>query len=294
MIDESKLPLPSWWDGPLNRKPYKAATGREPYKLGASYRGVDAIGPRPLSDHAPDVLVIFPGGHGEYMNECVELSMRFLWLAYGIPAYQANGFEVVKNYRKSMPGKTLTAIPNDAAAPCPSPGDVLAYGTVSPGHTSVCMGRDVDAGGFGTITVMEQNNSKEGRKVLPVRAFKVIASPAVTAFLHYPIGGHIDMPEPPISTTPGSTRFFPETQHNISNAFLAFWLAEPKALSYFGFPLTEEVREVLSDGKTYTVQYFERARFEYHPELAEGQKVLLGLVGAELEAIRKERHPQGE
>jgi len=33
------------------------------------------------------------------------------------------------------------------------------------------------------------------------------------------------------------------------------------------------------DGKTYTVQYFERTRFEYHPENAAPYNVLRGLVG---------------
>jgi hypothetical protein len=44
------------------------------------------------------------------------------------------------------------------------------------------------------------------------------------------------------------------------------------------------VREVNpGDGITYTVQYFERARFEYHPEYAGTEyEVLLGLLGNEM------------
>jgi hypothetical protein len=37
-----------------------------------------------------------------------------------------------------------------------------------------------------------------------------------------------------------------------------------------------------SDGKTYTSQYFQRARMEYHPELPEGQRIVLGALGSEL------------
>ena len=33
------------------------------------------------------------------------------------------------------------------------------------------------------------------------------------------------------------------------------------------------------DGKTYTVQYFERAVFEYHPENSPPHDVLLSLLG---------------
>jgi N-acetyl-anhydromuramyl-L-alanine amidase AmpD len=64
--------------------------------------------------------------------------------------------------------------------------------------------------------------------------------------------------------------------------FQAFYNHEPEALSYWGLPLEPSKQEVLSDGKLYTVQYFERARFELH-----GNQVMLGLVGAELLASKK-------
>ena len=45
-------------------------------------------------------------------------------------------------------------------------------------------------------------------------------------------------------------------------------------------PISEEFVETLDDGKPYLVQYFERARFEYHPEAADPQyEVLLGQFG---------------
>ena len=53
-------------------------------------------------------------------------------------------------------------------------------------------------------------------------------------------------------------------------------------LPIFGFPLTDEIAE---DGQT--VQYFERAVFEYHPENDEPYRVLLRRLGAEALA-RKE------
>ena len=75
-------------------------------------------------------------------------------------------------------------------------------------------------------------------------------------------------------------RFFPETGHSLSNAFLGYW-ERNGGLALFGYPISEEIREVSpTDGKEYTVQYFERARFEYHPEYkgTDGE-VLLGLLG---------------
>jgi hypothetical protein len=77
-----------------------------------------------------------------------------------------------------------------------------------------------------------------------------------------------------------SHRYFPETGHSLSNAFLGYW-DRNGGLAQFGYPMSEEVTEVSpTDGKQYTVQYFERARFEYHPEY-KGTKaeVLLGLLG---------------
>ncbi len=69
----------------------------------------------------------------------------------------------------------------------------------------------------------------------------------------------------------------------MSGEFLKHWQARG-GLASFGYPLSEELREVnQADGKTYTVQYFERARLEYHPE-NQGTEfvVLLGLMGREV------------
>ncbi len=69
--------------------------------------------------------------------------------------------------------------------------------------------------------------------------------------------------DPPAPSVPGA-RYFPQTGHNLAGSFRRFWEANGGE-AQFGFPLGEERREVLEDGNEYTVQYFERARFEYHP-----------------------------
>ncbi len=78
---------------------------------------------------------------------------------------------------------------------------------------------------------------------------------------------------------PGGS-YYPETGHNLRNSFKLYWEANG-GLSIYGFPISEEFQEINpDDGKTYVVQYFERARFEYHPENKGSQyEVLLGLLG---------------
>lgn len=62
-------------------------------------------------------------------------------------------------------------------------------------------------------------------------------------------------------------QFFPESGHTLGGAFSWLWQSRG-GVPIFGFPITEEFMEVsLADGQSYLVQYFQRARFEYHPEL---------------------------
>jgi len=86
---------------------------------------------------------------------------------------------------------------------------------------------------------------------------------------------------PAFSSTP-ERRYFPETGHSLSHGFKAFW-ERSGGLPIFGYPLTEEFSEINPDlGKPFTVQYFERQRFEYHPELAgTPYEVQLGRLGVE-------------
>jgi choice-of-anchor B domain-containing protein len=67
-------------------------------------------------------------------------------------------------------------------------------------------------------------------------------------------------PADPPATARGDATYFNETGHNLGGRFLDFWQAHG-GLAQFGYPLTEEFTETLEDGKPYTVQYFERARF---------------------------------
>ena len=89
-------------------------------------------------------------------------------------------------------------------------------------------------------------------------------------------------------------RFFAETGQNVCEPILRAWRAsgveldgrrgtsEAESTALFGLPLSGLIAETLADGKTYQVQYFERARFEIHPENQPPFAVLSGLLGAEL------------
>jgi spore germination protein len=81
--------------------------------------------------------------------------------------------------------------------------------------------------------------------------------------------------------------YFPQTGHSLSGGFLQYWRAHG-GLPVYGYPITEEFVEVSpSDGKSYTVQYFQRNRFEWHPELAgTPYGIQLGLLGAQYVAKR--------
>jgi hypothetical protein len=80
--------------------------------------------------------------------------------------------------------------------------------------------------------------------------------------------------------TTTARRYFEPTGHSLGGTFLNYW-NRYGGLPIFGYPLSEEFQEQSeTDGKTYTVQYFERARFEHHPENAgTPNEVLLGLLG---------------
>ncbi len=71
---------------------------------------------------------------------------------------------------------------------------------------------------------------------------------------------------------------FSEVPHTISGAFRSYWEAKG-GLARFGLPLTDELVEPGPGRIPQTVQYFERNRFELHPENPAPYNVLLGLLG---------------
>ncbi|HEX2915104.1 MAG TPA: C39 family peptidase [Chloroflexia bacterium] len=81
--------------------------------------------------------------------------------------------------------------------------------------------------------------------------------------------------KPVTASTDSNTLYFPQTGHTVANGFRTFW-ENNGGLQVFGYPISQEFDE---GGKV--VQYFERARLEYHLENPEPTKILLGLLGVE-------------
>ncbi|HUY99398.1 MAG TPA: hypothetical protein VMU89_03545 [Thermomicrobiaceae bacterium] len=90
-----------------------------------------------------------------------------------------------------------------------------------------------------------------------------------------------EAPFQPISSgNDANCTFYAATGHRLCFGFQSYWQRHG-GLAAFGYPLSEEFPEKNPDtGQTYTVQYFERARFEYHPENPPGWQVELGRLGA--------------
>jgi hypothetical protein len=76
----------------------------------------------------------------------------------------------------------------------------------------------------------------------------------------------------------------------VCGTFLTYW-QEHGGLAQQGYPLSEVFVETSQlDGKPYTVQYFERAVFEHHPENQPPYDVLLSQLGT---YVGKSRYTQG-
>lgn len=103
--------------------------------------------------------------------------------------------------------------------------------------------------------------------------------------------------EPPESGAKRGCLWFKETGHNVCDqgngiGFKTYWETHglaiegldsyARSLQLFGLPLTEPRMETNSSGDTVLTQWFERARFEWHPNNPNEYKVLLGLLGKEV------------
>ncbi|MEO8287952.1 MAG: ABC transporter substrate-binding protein [Chloroflexota bacterium] len=81
------------------------------------------------------------------------------------------------------------------------------------------------------------------------------------------------------SAAQGDSRTFTETGKTVKGKFLDYW-TNHGGLAQQGLPISDEVQDISDlNGKTYTMQYFERAVFELHPENQAPYDVLLSLAG---------------
>jgi hypothetical protein len=102
-------------------------------------------------------------------------------------------------------------------------------------------------------------------------------------------------------SAPSAPHYFAQTGHAIAPEFWDYWsghglefdgqsgTAFGESLALFGMPLSEaRIETSPTDRKPYLTQWFERARFEYHPENAgKADAVLLGLLQRELQSASR-------
>ncbi|HVB65739.1 MAG TPA: Ig-like domain-containing protein, partial [Nitrolancea sp.] len=119
---------------------------------------------------------------------------------------------------------------------------------------------------------------------LDANGSKGAGEPSATATVTW-TASPIFQPAQPVPAKANCT-YFPATQHNLCAGFAAYW-NNFGGLAIFGMPITEEFQE-----NGLTVQYFERARFEWHPGAWPARyDVELGLVGNEVTAGRQAETP---
>jgi multiple sugar transport system substrate-binding protein len=81
------------------------------------------------------------------------------------------------------------------------------------------------------------------------------------------------------TSTAANAQKFAQTGFTVGGKFMDYWNSHG-GLAQQGYPISNEFQEKSTvDGKTYTVQYFERAVFESHPENQPPNDVLLSLLG---------------
>lgn len=170
------LSTPSWWSGICNKDNYAAS-----YALGSSYNGVISCGPGSTQGGDFAHTVNFGVGATQYQWECVELAMRYMYLAYGIAPYALsdNARTIVSDYA----GSRLEKKGNNGST-LPIPGDVLALDITSYGHTAIVTDVGVDSSGNGTIRAIEQNSSPNG--IRNINVVNNILQSNVTGWLHDP------------------------------------------------------------------------------------------------------------
>ena len=138
---------------------------------------VPACGPRP-GDTGPKVFP-YPGSPRYTPGyQCVEFSERFIYYRYGLgaPNVSTNGNQIVDHYKSAYPSKFTV---EDASAKVPLvQGDVISFASTSSfsdgaGHTAVVQASDINASGSGNVTIVEENASSTGQRVLQVRNWAI-------------------------------------------------------------------------------------------------------------------------
>jgi hypothetical protein len=168
-------------------------------------------------------------------------------------------------------------------------GGVCTTPTITSATTITCV---TPPGAVGAADVIVTNPGQPASTL--TGGFTYAAPAAVAAAVAPPPAVAVNPAFAPVAPSADGAdhRYFPETHHTLKAGFKQFWDAQG-GVAIFGLPISEEFQEQSkTDGKTYTVQYFERNRFEYHPEFkGTPYEVELGLLGVQMTAGRSGEAP---
>lgn len=188
---DDSLSRPGWWGGPCDG----SSTGDYPGSRsnGAVFDGLVSCGPGPNQGGSDHLVHFFPGAWGEYEWECVELSMRWMYQAWGVAPYGANGNDVVANYPEGASGyPAIERIANGTPRRAPQPGDVISVDNADQfGHTEVVAASSVNGQGNGTLRAITENwgSGNDGWVTLSVSRWVVsdgVPGDKVLGWLHNP------------------------------------------------------------------------------------------------------------
>ena len=157
-------------------------------------------------------------------------------------------------------------------------GQTLDSSSVSAAITGLETLRDSDTGAF-----VYRSDTPGDNVLATVQALPALAGKALPIWPIHAPGRTLDQAK--ADAQPGDSQrcvYFEQTKHNACLGFLAYW-QHFGGLDAFGYPLTEEFTIVdPASGRPTTMQYFERARFEWHPGSAPVRfDVQLGRIGSE-------------
>jgi hypothetical protein len=79
-----------------------------------------------------------------------------------------------------------------------------------------------------------------------------------------------------VSAQADDGKYYAETGHWVTGDFWKYYQSVSDPTYIFGFPITEQFRDAKSG---FVVQYFQRARFEYHPEVGSTETVRVTPLG---------------
>lgn len=188
------LPWPHWWSGDcnVNNAPpgYLLTTGT------GALNGLQICAPSAsklqsqVTPPSKGIWVSFDG-YGAFQWQCVELSLRYMDVAWGVKPYtMPDAYGIADSFPFSS-YSSVSEVENGTVGRAPQPGDVLQLSTngsnPDPGHTGVVESSSVDSNGNGSIELDSENGSLAGRYSVPVSNW-IVGGDGVnstTAWLHY-------------------------------------------------------------------------------------------------------------